>query len=57
MGKTCSFFGHRSIIDDVSVKQQLYEVVEELIAYEDVDTFLLGEMGDFEIIAAEVLND
>ena len=57
MGKTCSFFGHRSIIDDVSVKQQLYEVVEELIVNQDVDTFLLGEMGDFEIIAGKVLNE
>ncbi|MBR5130294.1 MAG: hypothetical protein IKV03_03630 [Alphaproteobacteria bacterium] len=57
MGKTCSFFGHRSIIDDVSVKQQLYEVVEELIVNQDVDTFLLGEMGDFEIIAGKVLQE
>ena len=56
MGKVCSFFGHRSIIDAEPVKQQLYEVVEDLIVNQNVDKFLLGEMGDFEIMAGEVVE-
>ena len=30
-GRLVVFFGHRSILDDGTIKQQLYEVVEDLI--------------------------
>ena len=57
MGKTCSSFGHRFVLDIKSVKEQLKTLLEKMITQEGVDTFYLGEQGDFEIIAAEVLNE
>lgn len=57
MGKTCSFFGHRFVLDIKSVKEQLKTLLEKMITQEGVDIFYLGEQGDFEIIAAEVLNE
>ena len=56
MGKTCSFFGHRFVLDIKSVKEQLKTLLEKMITQEGVDIFYLGEQGDFEIIAAEVLS-
>ena len=57
MGKICSFFGHRFVLDIKSVKEQLKTLLEKMITQEGVDTFYLGEQGDFEILSAEVLNE
>lgn len=57
MGKTCSFLGHRFVLDIKSVKVQLKTLIEKMITQDDVDTFYVGEQGDFEIIAADVLNE
>ena len=57
MSKVCSFFGHRFVLDIKSVKEQLKTLLEKMITQEGVDIFYLGEQGDFEIIAAEVLNE
>ena len=57
MGKICSFFGHRFVLDIKSVKEQLKTLLEKMITQEGVDIFYLGEQGDFEIIAAEVLSE
>ena len=57
MGKTCSFFGHRFVLDIKSVKEQLKTLLEKMITQEGVDIFYLGEQGDFEILSAEVLNE
>lgn len=57
MGKICSFFGHRFILDSDAVKAQLKTLIEKLIKEDKVDTFYLGEQGDFEILSAEVLNE
>ena len=57
MSKVCSFFGHRFVLEKEEVKEQLKSLAQRLIKEEDVDVFYLGEQGDFEIIAAEVLNE
>ena len=57
MSKVCSFFGHRFVLEKEEVKEQLKSLAQRLIKEEDVDIFYLGEQGDFEIIAAEVLNE
>ena len=57
MSKVCSFFGHRFILEKEEVKEQLKSLAQRLIKEEGVDIFYLGEQGDFEIIAAEVLNE
>ena len=57
MGKICSFFGHRFILDSDTVKAHLKTLIEKLIKEDKVDTFYLGEQGDFEILSAEVLNE
>lgn len=57
MGKTCSFFGHRFVLDIKSVKEQLKTLLEKMITQEGVDIFYLGEQGDFEIIAGKVLQE
>ena len=57
MSKVCSFFGHRFVLEKEEVKEQLKSLAQRLIKDEDVDVFYLGEQGDFEIIAAEVLNE
>ena len=57
MGKTCSFFGHRFILNSDAVKAQLKTLIGKQIKEDKVDTFYLGEQGDFEILSAEVLNE
>ncbi len=57
MSKVCSFFGHRFVLEKEEVKEQLKSLAQRLIKEEGVDIFYLGEQGDFEIIAAEVLNE
>ena len=40
--KTCCFFGHRKINETEELKNRLYEIIENLIVNEKVDTFLFG---------------
>lgn len=54
--KICSFFGSRFILDRKAVEEKIYTYTEHLIQHEGVDTFLLGEMGDFEIIAGSCVE-
>lgn len=46
--KTCSFFGHRKIEITEELKQKLREIVENLIIYHNVRTFLFGSRSDFD---------
>lgn len=50
---TCTFFGHRDCPSDVYGK--LYSTIEELIAKEKVDCFLVGEEGEFDRLAQRAL--
>ncbi len=55
--KTCCFFGHRKIEKADSLKIKVYEVMESLILYNNVDTFLMGSKSDFDCLCRNVLSE
>lgn len=44
---TCCVFGHRTITETEELNTRLYDVIEEMILKENVDTFLFGSKSDF----------
>lgn len=55
--KTCCFFGHRKISETENLKIKIYEVMEHLILYDNVDTFLMGSKSDFDRLCRDVLAE
>ena len=51
---TCCFFGHRKISDAESLKNKFYEVMENLILNNNVDTFLMGSKSEFDSLCRDV---
>ena len=51
--KSCTFFGHRDCPE--SVKPVLYSAIEKLITDQQVDTFYLGNQGQFDAYAHSTL--
>lgn len=45
--KSCSFFGHRDIELTEELKQNVQEIIEDLIVNHQVTTFLIGTRSDF----------
>lgn len=45
--KTCSFFGHRKVDVTEKLKQQVKEIIEDLVINKGVLTFLFGSKSDF----------
>lgn len=45
--RTCCFIGHRKIEETSELRAELYDIIEKLIAYEKVDTFLFGSKSRF----------
>ena len=43
---TCSFFGHRKTEETEKLKCKLFEIIENLIVEQKVDTFLFGRKAD-----------
>ncbi len=54
--KTCCFFGHRKIEDNVELRTKLYEIIEKLIVDENIDTFLFGSKSDFNSLCHELVT-
>ena len=54
--KTCCFFGHRKIAEADSLKIKVYEVMENLILHNNVDTFLMGSKSDFDRLCRKVVS-
>ena len=57
LGKVCSFFGHRELFsktDDIA--QQLKTIITDLVE-KGVDTFYVGNHGDFDRISSRVACD
>lgn len=52
---TCCFFGHKAVNETKELKTQLYAVIEKMIIYENIYTFLLGSKSRFNDICCEVL--
>ena len=56
-GKVCSVFGHRNIdLCDLSM-EELKDDFENLILYENVNTFLFGGFGDFDKLCHELVSE
>ena len=57
MHKTCSFFGHRKIEITEELKQQVKEVVENLIVNHNVLTFLFGSRSEFNYLCHLIVTE
>ena len=55
--KTCCFFGHRKIDETEELKNKLYEIIENLILNEKIDTFLFGSKSQFDDLCHKVVTE
>ena len=55
--KTCCFFGHRKIDETAELKNRLYEIIENLIVNENVDTFLFGSKSEFDDLCHKIVTN
>ena len=55
--KTCCFIGHRKINETEELKSKLKEIIEKLIVYENVDTFLFGSKSLFNSLCQETVTE
>lgn len=51
----CTFFGHRDILEDI--KPLLRKTIIDLIENHNVDTFYVGDKGDFDKIVRKTLKE
>ncbi len=54
VNNACCFFGHRDIFE--SINSSVYEKICDLIENQNISTFLVGDYGDFDKIAAEMVR-
>ena len=54
--KTCCFFGHRKVLDAVETQKKLYQVIEDLIRKEGIETFLFGSRSDFDALCLSTVT-
>ncbi len=54
--KVCCFFGHRKIDDTTDLRRKLYQIIENLITEEGVDTFLFGSKSQFDELCLEMIT-
>lgn len=54
---TCCFIGHRKINKTDELKSRLNEIIEKLIVFENVHTFLFGSKSQFNDLCYEVVSD
>ncbi len=53
---TACFFGHRKIDETEELKNNLYEIIENLIVNEKVDTFYFGSKSQFDDLCHEIVT-
>ena len=53
---TVSLFGHRQIDDPFAVERKLEKIVRELLAENEYVEFLVGRVGEFDLLAASVIK-
>ena len=51
----CTFFGHRNT--ERNIEEKLRSVITNLIEYEKVDTFYIGNNGNFDLLAQKILKE
>ena len=54
---TCCFFGHRKIDETDELKNNLLKITENLIANEEVDTFLFGSKSEFDSLCLKTVTE
>lgn len=54
--KNCCFLGHRKIIETEELHNKLYEIIENLILNEGVDTFLFGSKSEFDKLCLKTVT-
>ena len=52
---TCCFFGHGKINETEELKLKLIEIIESLIADENIDAFLFGSKSRFDSLCLELV--
>ena len=55
--KSCCFFGHRKIAETEELKNNLYEIIENLIVNEKIDTFFFGSKSQFDDLCHKVVTE
>ena len=55
--KTCCFFGHRKIDETEELKNNLYEIIENLIVNQKIDTFLFGSKSEFDDLCHKIVTE
>jgi len=55
--KSCCFFGHRKIDKTEKLKNNLYEIIENLIVNEKIDTFFLGSKSQFDDLCHKIVTE
>ncbi len=56
MNNVCCFLGHRKIDENLGLREKLYNVIENLIIYENIDTFLFGSKSKFDSLCHDVVS-
>ena len=54
---TACFFGHRKIDETEELKNNLYEIIEDLIVNENVDTFFFGNKSEFDDLCHKTVTE
>lgn len=54
--RTCCFIGHQKIEDTLELRTELYYIIEKLIVYENIDTFLFGSKSRFNDLCHELVT-
>ena len=55
--KTCCFFGHRKIYETAELKNNLYEIIENLIVNKNIDIFLFGSKSQFDDLCHKIVTE
>ena len=53
---TCCFIGHRTINETEELKNEVCEIIENLILFQKVDTFLFGSKSKFNDLCFDVVS-
>ena len=53
--KACTFFGHRELYENL--ESVLFQAIKNLIVHENVDTFYVGNQGQFDSLVHRVLKN
>ncbi len=54
---TCCFIGHRAINETEELKNRVCEIIENLILFQNVDTFLFGSKSRFNDLCLDVVSE